>query len=317
MRLASERETLERLIQCLKIMQLNSVPISPVDIPELNNFNISLFVKRDDLQHPIVSGNKLYKLFYHLQRCQQLGVKTLLTFGGAYSNHLHATAYAANQLGIQAVAIVRGEQIIPLNPTLKDCTDWGMILEPVSRQDYKLKQNSAGVKAVLDRYPNAYVIPEGGGDLLGVKGAQKILQGVDQSQFDYIVCPCGTGTTLSGIISKSQPHIHVVGIPVLKGANWMVEEVQTWLNKLKDDGETAGYNNWSINTEYHFGGYGKVTDELSDFIVDMERQYNLPLDPIYTAKCVYGILDLAKKGVLKQGSRILFIHTGGLQGARP
>lgn len=297
-------------------MQLKSVPISPVDIPELNNLGVSLCVKRDDLQHPIVSGNKLYKLFYHLQACQQQEVKTLLTFGGAYSNHLHATAYAAQKMGMQSVGIIRGEQIVPLNPTLKDCTDWGMVLEPVTRLDYKMKQDSAGVKAVLDRYPDAYVIPEGGCDLLGVQGAQKILQGVDQSQFDYIVCPCGTGTTLSGIISQSQPHIHVLGMPVLKGAGWMKNDVQAWLDKLQAKGTAMGFNDWSINTDYHFGGYGKITQVLSEFMENMQCKYNLPLDPIYTAKCIYGILDLAKKGWFKPGARILFIHTGGLQGGR-
>ena len=297
-------------------MQLKHTPVIPLTTPELVSKGISLSVKRDDLQHSIVSGNKLFKLHYHLEHCKKNNIKTIVTFGGAYSNHLHATAYAANKLGIKTVAVIRGEQIIPLNATLKDCTDWGMILEPVTRKEYKEKTKSPVIQTILDQYPDAYLIPEGGCDLLGVQGASKILDGVDQSQFDYIVCACGTGSTVSGVISKSQPHITVIGMAVLKGAHWMKSEVQAWLEKLNAPASGEHLAKWMINTDYHFGGYGKIKPALTDFIREIESRYDLPLEPIYTGKSVYGILDLAKKDYFPKGSRILFIHTGGLQGNR-
>lgn len=297
-------------------MQLKQTPINPLSIPELTNQDISLFVKRDDLQHEVVSGNKLFKLFYHLQYCQKNEIETILTFGGAYSNHLHATAYAAQKMGIKSVAIVRGEQLLPLNPTLKDCTDWGMVLEPVSRVDYKQKQDSESVQHIIDKYKGAHVIPEGGCDLMGVQGAAKMLDGVDQSEYDYIVCPCGTGTTLAGIVSKAAPHITVLGIAVLKGAQWMEAEVEGWLNQMCHQSTPRHQAAWRINTDYHFGGYGKIKPELLEFIKMNNVDYDLPLEPIYTAKAMYGVLDMIQKGLFEKGSRILFIHTGGLQGHR-
>ena len=297
-------------------MQLKQTPINHLSIPELTNQGISLFVKRDDLQHQVVSGNKLFKLFYHLQHCQKNKIETILTFGGAYSNHLHATAYAAQQMGINSVAIVRGEQLLPLNPTLKDCTDWGMVLEPVSRIDYKQKQGSEFVQNIIAQYKGAHVIPEGGCDLMGVQGAAKILEGVDQTEYDYIVCPCGTGTTLAGIVSKADPHITVLGMAVLKGAQWMEAEVEEWLSKSYQQSKQQHQASWRINTDYHFGGYGKIKPELLEFIKTNNLDYDLPLEPIYTAKAMYGVLDMIRKGMFEKGSRILFIHTGGLQGYR-
>jgi 1-aminocyclopropane-1-carboxylate deaminase len=297
-------------------MQLKQTPIMPFNSSCIKLAGITLSIKRDDQQHEIISGNKLFKLFYHLEKCQQLGVKTIVTFGGAYSNHVHATAYAAKQMGIKVVAIIRGELLLPLNPTLKDCVDWGMIIEPVNRQEYKIKGQSEIIQKIIAGYENPYVIPEGGSDLLGVKGAAKILEGVDQSRFDYIVCACGTGTTVSGIIQQAASHIHVLGMAVLKGASWMHEEVQGWLNKLESEGVNSGEAIWSINTDYHFGGYAKTSGELDAFIDQINQIHSLPLEHIYTGKALYGVLDLAEQGFFKLGSRILFIHTGGLQGAR-
>jgi len=296
-------------------MQLKQTPITLLDIPELAALGITLSVKRDDMQHDIVSGNKLFKLFYHLEHCKKNNIKTIVTFGGAYSNHLHATAYAAKLMNMKSVAIIRGEQILPLNPTLKDCTEWGMTLEPVSRSDYQIKDESIAIQNVLTRYAGAHIIPEGGSDLMGVRGAGLILDGVKQSDFDYIVCACGTGTTLAGIISQADKKVKVLGIAVLKGASWMQGEVQNWLDKM--DLKTQHLlPQWSVNTDYHFGGYGKIKPEITQFIDRFQHDYNLPLEPIYTGKSMCGVLDLAKKGYFTKGSRILFIHTGGLQGAR-
>lgn len=303
-------------------MQLKNTPVMTLDIPEFTELGISLSIKRDDLQHNIVSGNKVFKLYYHLEHCKKNNINTILTYGGAYSNHVHATAFAAKQLGMKSVAIIRGEQILPLNPTLKDCVHWGMTIEPVSRLDYQQKTNSKDIQRVLSRYPDAHVVPEGGADISGVLGAGLIMNEINPLDYDYVVCGCGTGTTLSGLIASGYPGVHYLGMAVLKGANWMNKEVQHWLDQISEHPDTPKNASqlaaieWSINTDYHFGGYAKTKPQLTEFISQMKHSYDLPLEPIYTGKALYGVLDLAKKGFFKTGSRILFIHTGGLQGAR-
>lgn len=274
-------------------------------------FDISLHVKRDDLIDDVVSGNKLFKLYHHLQAFRDHHKQTLLTFGGAYSNHLHATAFVGRKLGINTVGFIRAEphELENLTPTLQDCKNWGMALEPIARSEYKLKQDSTVVEQLGQKYSAPYWVPEGGAGELGVKGAELILKNVDQSQFDTILLACGTGTTLAGVIRASEPHVQVIGVPVLKGAKWMVAEVQQYLEPQM--------NNWSLECDYHFSGYGKWNQTLLDFMQQVKAEIDLPLDPVYTAKAFYALADLAKHGKIQRGSRVLFIHTGGLQGARP
>ena len=284
--------------------------IQAISLDSLKEFDVSLHVKRDDLIHDVVSGNKLFKLHYHLQNIQEQHKQVLITFGGAFSNHLHATAYVGRQLGIRTVGIVRAEphELNNLTPTLADCQNWGMTLEPVSRSEYKLKQNSKVVQTIIEKQSNVYCIPEGGSGELGVQGAERILDGVDQSQFDVIVMACGTGTTLAGVIRASDPHIQVIGVPVLKGASWMQAEVQQYLAPTN--------NNWQLALDYHFSGYAKSNQILLDFIQYIEQEASLPLEPVYTAKALYALVDLVRQEKIEKGSRILFIHTGGLQGSR-
>ncbi len=292
-------------------MKIPQASIEPFHHPLLIEHNISLHIKRDDALHSVVSGNKLYKLALNLEYFKQHNKKTLITFGGAYSNHLHATAYMGKKLGIQTVGIIRGEQLLPLNPTLKDCTKWDMTLEPVSRLIYKEKESAVEIQSIIKNYESPYVIPEGGANLLGIKGCEKILKGVDQKNYDVIVLACGTGTTLAGLISASLPHIKLIGMAVLKGASWMEQEVRSCLNLL---GCTK--NNWQINQDYHFSGYAKVNSQLKSFVEEMQKDYQIELEPIYTGKAFYGLLDLIKAGKIEKNSRVLFIHTGGLQGKR-
>lgn len=276
----------------------------------VNAFDVSLHVKRDDLIDDVISGNKLFKLYYHLESFFKNKHKTLITFGGAYSNHLHATAFAGQQLGIKTVGVIRAEphELKVLTPTLQDCKKWGMTLIGVSRSEYRLKQDSLVVQQQVQEFECPYWIPEGGAGELGVKGAQLILDGVDQTQYDAIVMACGTGTTLAGVIRASEPHIQIIGVPVLKGANWMFQEVEQYLEPTM--------TNWDLQLDYHFSGYAKWNDELLGFMNDVQEQSHLPLDRVYTAKALYGLVDLIKREKIAKGSRILFIHTGGLQGTR-
>jgi len=292
-------------------VKLNSVPLEVFQHPLLTQNNISLHIKRDDLLHPVVSGNKLYKLMLNLEQFKHQHKKTLITFGGAYSNHLHATAFMGKKLGIQTVAIVRGEQLVPLNPTLKDCTDWGMIIEPVSRGLYRQKQQAPEIQSIIDKYSSPYVVPEGGANRLGVLGAAKMLDGVNQKKLDVVVVACGTGVTMAGIISACEPHVRVVGFPALKAEKWMKDEVQGWL-----DAVACESHNWALQHNHHFGGYGKTKPELLEFMADMEANYNLLLDPIYTGKAFYGLLRMIESGEIAKGSKVLFVHSGGLQGRR-
>ena len=284
--------------------------VQSLKIHETSLLDVSLDVKRDDLIDPIVSGNKLFKLIDHLSEFKKLNAKTLITFGGAYSNHLHATAYMGKKLGIKTVGFIRAEahELERPTPTLADCQKWGMQLEPISRSEYKLKQTSNLVMALSEKYEQPYWVPEGGAGTLGVKGAERILDGVDQSQYDVVVAACGTGTTISGIINASEPHVQVIGVPVLKGASWMFDEIKGNLSKQQQ--------NWDLALDYHFGGYAKQNSRLLGFIESMNNQYQLPLDSVYTGKAFFGLIDLMKCGKIKKGSRVLFIHTGGLQGNR-
>ena len=276
----------------------------------IHDVNVSVHVKRDDLIDDVISGNKLFKLYYHLKNFAENKHKTLITFGGAYSNHLHATAFAGRQLGIQTVGVIRAEphELETLTPTLQDCKNWGMTLIGVSRSEYRLKQDSQIIQQRVQDFDRPYWIPEGGAGELGVKGAQLILKGVEQAQYDVIVMACGTGTTLAGVIRASAAHIKVIGVPVLKGANWMFKEVEQYLE--------PAMTNWDLQLDYHFSGYAKWNDELLGFINDVQAQSNLPLDPVYTAKAFYALVDLIKQGKIENTARVLFIHTGGLQGAR-
>lgn len=259
----------------------------------------------------VISGNKLFKLSLYLEKFKKENYKTLITFGGAYSNHVHATAYQAKVLGIKSVAFIRGEQLLPLNPTLKDVTQWGTVLEPVSRADYKLKEQSEHIKKIISTYENPLLVPEGGCGSLGVQGAARMLDGVGQSNFDYVVCASGTATTLSGLICASEAHIKLLGVPVLKAQNWMDQEISDYLTQLE-----INKSNWQLLHDYHFGGYAKTPMQVLDFVSEMESDYSLILDPIYTGKAFYALLDQIKKGLIEKGSKVLFVHTGGLQGRR-
>ena len=284
--------------------------LQSISLPVLNQCKVTLTVKRDDQLHPIVSGNKAFKLKYNIVAALNAQADSLLTFGGAYSNHLHATAYAAYKKGLNSVGVIRGEQILPLNPTLRDCVKWGMTLHPVSRKLYQEKSSEGFLQLLDAQYPNAFMIPEGGASELGVKGAEEILADISLNDFDYIVAACGTGTTLAGLIKASKGEANVIGVPVLKNATWMYEEISRWLpasDKRKK---------WDLWLDYHFGGYAKKNDDVIQFRKAIFEQISLPLDDIYTAKAFYAVLDQIEKGYFKVGSRILFCHTGGLQGMR-
>lgn len=261
-------------------------------------------IRRLDLVHPQISGNKFFKLKYNFLEAQQLGFKKLLTFGGAYSNHIAATAFAARQFGFESVGIIRGEELAhqPLNPTLALAQQFGMQLHFVSREEYRRKQDANYLTALAQNFPAHYIIPEGGTNTLAIRGCQEILKDGD-AQFDVICCAVGTGGTITGLIEASQPHQQVLGFSALKG-NFLNEEVAKLTKK----------RNWSILDDYCCSGYAKTTSELIQFIQHFEAEYDIPLEQIYTGKMLLGISNLIEKGCFPPETKLLILHTGGLQG---
>lgn len=269
--------------------------------------SISVTIKREDLIHPVVSGNKFRKLKYNLLQAKKENKKTLLTFGGAFSNHIAAVAFAAKENGFQAIGIIRGDELrdkIDENPTLKFAQECGMQFEFVSREAYRLKNESLFLDDLKLKFGDFFLIPEGGTNALAVKGCQEILTDED-SEFDYICCAVGTGGTVSGIINSALPHQKVLGFPALKG-DFLQDEIRIFVQN----------ENWELITDYHFGGYGKINEDLIRFINQFYTDNQIPLDPIYTGKMVFGVIDLIHKNYFPVHSNILLIHTGGLQGIR-
>ena len=271
----------------------------------IKNSTITLYIKREDLLHPFISGNKFRKLKYNLIQAKKENKDTLLTFGGAFSNHVLAVAAAGNANGFKTIGLIRGEELeakIDDNPTLKKAQDFGMNFEFISRENYREKNSFNFKEYIKEKFGDVYVIPEGGTNDLAVKGCEEILS-VEDEKFDYICSAVGTGGTISGIINCSKSSQQVLGFPALKG-DFLREDICSFVTK----------SNWDLITSYHFEGYGKVSNELIQFINDFYKKYKIPLDPIYTAKMVFGVLDLIDKNYFPEHSKILMIHTGGLQG---
>jgi len=276
-----------------------------VKLPLLIEKKISLSLKREDLLHSQISGNKLRKLKYNLIHARELGFHTLLTFGGAYSNHIAATAYAGRAYDFKTIGIIRGEEVADkwqANPTLKLAHELGMRFKFVSREAYRSKEDPAFIKRLEHEFGRFYLLPEGGTNALAIKGCQEILS-ADDHDFDVICCPVGTGGTMAGIINGTSQKQRVLGFPALKG-DFSKEDIRKFADK----------DNWTLQSHYHFGGYAKVTVDLIDFMNDFLQKTHIPLDPIYTGKMLFGVMDMIKKGHFKPNTNILAIHTGGLQG---
>lgn len=260
-----------------------------------------LSLLRLDLLHPIVSGNKWFKLQFYLAQAVQNNARTVATFGGAYSNHIVATAFACRQSGLPCVGFIRGEPK-ELSHTLKDAMSYGMQLQFVSRTQYKEKA------LTMHQHPQYFWIPEGGYGVTGAEGAATILSHVpDLASYTHIIAATGTGTMLAGLVKGALPGQKVIGISVMKGNTGLQQDVQRLLN----GNESASFH---IEQEYHFGGYAKHPPQLIEYINQCWTQYNLPLDIVYTSKAFYATEQMIKQHTIPAGSNVLFIHSGGLQG---
>lgn len=264
-------------------------------------------MRREDLVHPFVSGNKFRKLKYNLLQAKKENKETLLTFGGAFSNHIAATAYAGKEQGFKTIGIIRGDELrdkISVNPTLKFAQECGMLFKFITREDYRHKTEIGFIENLKQEFGDFYLVPEGGTNKLAIKGCEEILT-TEDAEFDFVCCAVGTGGTISGIINSLLPHQKVLGFPAMKG-DFLKEEIRKFARK----------ENWELIMDYHFGGYGKVNPELIDFINQFYLENQIPLDPIYTGKMFFGVMDLVEKNYFPENSKILLIHTGGLQGIK-
>jgi 1-aminocyclopropane-1-carboxylate deaminase len=286
-------------------LKMNDVSKIITEEIALKNSSIRIFVRREDLIHPFISGNKFRKLKYNLLQAKAENQTALMTFGGAFSNHIAAVAYAGKENGFKTIGIIRGEELatkIESNPSLKFAQECGMQLEFVSREAYRLKTEVLFLEQLKQKFGSFYLVPEGGTNALAIKGCEEILTESD-SVFEYVACAIGTGGTISGIINSALPHQKILGFPALKG-DFLQEEIRNF----------AQNKNWELITDYHFGGYGKVNSELIAFINGFFAETQIPLDPIYTGKMFFGIMDLITKNYFPKNTKILLIHTGGLQG---
>ena len=285
------------------------------DLESKNQFlytkkGVSVFIKREDTLDIHVSGNKYRKLKYNIKQALDNNQKTILTFGGAYSNHIAATAYAGKVHQLKTIGIIRGEELanklaltLATNTTLSFAKKCGMELHFITRENYREKEKQVFIEALKQDFGDFYLVPEGGTNELAVKGCEEILTKEDD-KFDYICLAVGTGGTIAGIINSTNDAQKVIGFSALKG-DFLKDDVAKLINDK---------TNWEINTDYHFGGYAKVDELLIKHVNFMKKEYNIALEPIYTGKMSYGIDKLIAQNYFKPNTNILMIHTGGLQG---
>ena len=268
----------------------------------LNN-EIEVFIKRLDLIDPFISGNKLFKLKHNVDRALLKKKNMLITFGGAFSNHILATAVYAKKKNIDCLAIVRGEEYYELNPLLTLAKEYGMNFCFVSRKEYAKRNDNNYISELIRKYKKAFIVPEGGNNKLGVLGAEEILETQDMS-FDYIICPIGTGATLSGIVNSSNRSQKVIGINCINDTKDINKNISQKTNK----------NNWEIINEFNFGGFAKFDNLLTEYLKKFKLNYKITLDLNYTTKMFFGFEKLIERRYFHRKSKVLLIHTGGTYG---
>jgi 1-aminocyclopropane-1-carboxylate deaminase len=279
-------------------------PIRGLNIPELAACQVNILVRREDMNHPFVSGNKWWKLKYNLLEAAQHNYDTVLTFGGAYSNHVYATAAACSELKMKSIGVIRGEEVRPLNSTLAFAESCGMKLHFVSREDYRKKNDPTFLSLLQEKFGRCFAIPEGGTNELAVRGAEELGKELNKIEFDYLCLPVGTGGTIAGIIKALDGNRKIIGIPVLKDGGFLKVEIQKFL--------PHEINNWDLMLDYHHGGYAKTSPQLEAFTQNL-KQHDLETEHVYSGKLFWGVFDLIRNGFFKKGATVLAPHTGGLR----
>lgn len=301
----------------VSIPNISQSVVLKIEDERLLNANVELFIKRDDLIDSEISGNKWRKLKFNIEQSRVRKNPRVITFGGAYSNHLVATAAACKLHNIESIGIVRGEELTSeSNDTLKRCSEYGMQLIFVSREEYSLRSDREYHEGLILDYPNSFIVPEGGANYYGMIGCQEILKEISES-YDRMVVAQGTTTTSCGLLLGMKENQMLSVVPVLKGFN-SIEEMRTLLSRTGIESEFINElleTRLEVWDQYHFGGYAKYNEEILHFIAEFYQRHEVKLDPVYTGKAMFALYDAVKKGEISN-EKIVFIHTGGVQGAK-
>jgi 1-aminocyclopropane-1-carboxylate deaminase len=285
-------------------------PLTPISHPLFSKYQLKVSIKRDDIIHPVISGNKWRKLKYNLIHAQQQKHSGILSFGGSFSNHIHALAFACFQEKIPVVGIIRGEKEYAKNYTLSWAKHWGMQLKFVDRKTYRQRDDADYLTHLQQQYPNYLIIPEGGSNSLALKGMNEVIEELNQQcMYDTLLCPVGSGGTLAGLIKADKNQHNIIGISVLKQQGYLEQQVEQLLNKVKEPKDK-----WQILSEFHRGGYAKFCQEDINRILAFNRQCNVTFEPVYSGKMILALLDLIEQGYFTPNEHIILLHTGGLQG---
>jgi 1-aminocyclopropane-1-carboxylate deaminase len=290
-------------------MHIHTTPLQYISEPLFQAKGVEVWLKRDDLTHPEIQGNKWRKLKYNLVEAKEEGQNTLLTFGGPYSNHIYAVAAAGKLYGFKTIGIIRGEPANEPTDTLKAAAKNDMRVLFMDRPQYKLKDDPDSIESLHVQLGDFYMIPEGGTNIFALQGCIEMVNEI-KTGFDYICMPCGTGGTLAGVVAGLYGKKKAIGFSALKGEDTLTPAIAA----LAYDFTDKTFDNWQVNFDYHLGGYAKVNDELINFIKAFKQNHLTQLEPVYTGKMMYGLYDLIRKDYFTRGTKIVAVHTGGLQG---
>lgn len=311
-------------------------PLTPLNSRLFEEYQVKVWIKRDDLNHPTVQGNKWHKLKHNLLQAKNQSKNTIITFGGAYSNHIASTAAAAKAEGFQSIGIIRGDELEnqpeKWSDTLKTAFENGMQFKFISRQAYRQKEDASFLSSLQNQYPTAFIIPEGGSNQYAILGFKDLISDLNEQcpEWTQIYSAVGTGGTLAGLIHFSQINQtknnslnsllpkKIIGVPVLKQGEYLAPKIQNLLQQSECiKGRKTHYKSdvsWKLLTQYHDGGYAKQSVEGENFQCNFEKEFSILLDPVYTSKMIYAFYDQLKTGKISKGSNIILLHTGGLQG---
>ena len=288
----------------------NTSLVHIVSHPLFLKHNVTIFIKRDEQLHGVVSGNKWRKLKYNLHCVSGNPVNNVITFGGAFSNHIHATAFACYQKKIKSIGIIRGEENNQNNYTLSWAKHWGMELIFVDRKTYRLRNDKNYLTQLQQQYPGYYIVPEGGSNSLALQGVAEVIDELNQQiEFDTLITPVGSGGTLAGLILGDKGQHNLLGVSVLKQAEYINEQITELLPE-----DAKQYENWQVMQQYHCGGYAKFSQQDALKIREFSQVTNIDFEPVYSGKMILALLDLVESGYFPAGHRIVLLHTGGLQG---
>lgn len=295
-------------------------PLQKIEHPLFSKYKLTVCVKRDDLIHPIISGNKWRKLKHNITFAQKNGYEGIISFGGAYSNHIHALAYAGFKQNFKTKAIIRGEDFYRNNCTLSQAINWGMECRFVDRKTYRLRDNANYLKGLQTKYPNYFIVPEGGSNQLALQGVGEVVSELNQQlTFDTIILPIGSAGTLAGLVKADKNQHDIIGIAVLKNAKYLNDSVnnltkEQYIDKSCIDKNVIKKKRWHIVDNLHRGGYGKFSHDDEERLYLFNKETGVTFEPIYSGKMLLAFLDLIPQGGFKENTTIVLLHTGGLQG---